>query len=118
MIDYPPDLGDTTNPFLADKENQSTPASNEVTAQQKNLASTTTASARTLVKAPSELVDKLRTPSSSPSIFLCPSNSAVRGAIAFKPVPSSVLQPKQQSEFVPPLPINSRAYDDPQAYTK
>lgn len=107
LIDSPPPLGDISNPILAYKENQSTHALNGDAPQQTNFAATaTTNSTRMLVKVPK----KLSAPSSSPSMFLCPSSSTpiVRGAITFKPIPSSVLQPKQQLELVIPLFINLR----------
>jgi hypothetical protein len=126
LIDCPPPLGDISNPFLADKENQSARASNGDSPQPKKIASSrlsatafkpeptdTTYSTRMLVKVPPKLVEKSSVPSSSPSMFLCPSSSTttVRGTITFKPIPSSVLQPKQQLELVVPLFINLRTYN-------
>ena len=118
LIDCPPPLGDTANPFLADKDNQSAHASNGDSPQQKQVASSllsaeskpqptaTTNSTRMPVKV-------LSVPSASPSMFLCPSSSTVRGAMTFKPIPSSVLQPKQQLELVVHLFINLRTNHTP-----
>ncbi|KAF8630322.1 hypothetical protein AX15_002995 [Amanita polypyramis BW_CC] len=121
---YPP-LGDITNPFLMDKEKRAMPNSIKTTPRASRVQNSTTCplpSAAFTFKLSSSDVghtlknlrssgspDPTRTettnmPSCSPSVFLDPpdSTAAARGTVTFKPVPSSISDPKQHlPESVP-----------------